>query len=328
MSIKSLLTTPRVLVAASVFALGALLAPATAHAAGPPAGGVMYVVQYGDTLDGIAARFGVPVQSILAANGLATRYPYVGRSIYMPSGYTASAYGASSVYEVEPGDTLAGIARRFGVSVFELMRVNHIFNPNFIFAEMRLLVPRAANYAPGSYSSYRTYAVQVGDTLSSIALRFGTSVYALMVANNIPNPNLIFAGMRLAIPGYSTASASGSPAYGNAPSYAYPSAAPPMPGATPMPGSGAAAVALMNIAYNPRSITVHAGTKVVWTNRESSAIQHTVTSGAPGAPSGAFDSGTLNSGQVFQFTFSSPGTFAYYCRIHGAAMTGTITVVP
>ncbi len=88
-----------------------------------------------------------------------------------------------------------------------------------------------------------------------------------------------------------------------------------------------AAVSLRNIAYNPKSIMVHVGTKVTWTNNDS-GIPHTVTSGTPGAPSGTFDSGTLNSGNNFQFTFNTTGTFAYFCRIHGAAMTGTVTVVP
>jgi len=163
--------------------------------------------------------------------------------------------------------------------------------------------------------------VRLGDTLSSIAFRFGTSVYALMVSNNIANPNLIFAGMRLAVPGAS--------AYGNAPSpynysssSGYPTPTAPSPGTTSTPS-----VSLKNTAYNPNSITVHVGTTVTWTNNDS-GIPHTVTSGTPSAPSGTFDAGTLNSGQSFQFTFSSAGTFAYFCRIHGAAMTGTVTVVP
>lgn len=340
MKINGWLSAPRVLLAAFVLALGALLSPAAAHAAGPPAGGFFYVVQYGDTLDSIAARFGVPVQTIVAANGLGTRYPYVGRSLYMPNSYTpysygntsyssaynpGTAYGSSSVYEVEPGDTLAGIAQRFGVPLYTLMRINRLLNPNFIFAEMRLLIPRAnysVNYSPRP--AYNTYVVRSGDTLSGIALRFGTSVYALMVANNIPNPNLIFVGMRLVV--------AGSSAYGNAPSpYNYPpSSGYPTPAATPTapaPGIMTAAVSLQNIAYHPNSITVHVGTTVAWTNNDS-GIQHTVTSGTPNAPSGAFDSGTLNSGQTYSFTFSTIGTFAYYCRIHGAAMTGTVNVVP
>lgn len=335
--IRNLFSTPRVLVAALAFAFAALLPPATAHAAGPPAGGFYYVVQYGDTLNSIAARFGVPVQSIIAANGLATRYPYVGRSIYMPRGYASTsygyapraygyyppaAYGLYSTYEVEPGDTLAGIAQRFGTTVAALMSANHLYNPNFLYAEMRLVIPRATTYyAPQTYSSSQVYVVQPGDTLSGIALRFGTSVAALMVANNIPNPNLIYSGMRLAMPGYST--------YGTtAPTYGYATPAPTTAVTATPSASTVVGVSLKNTAYNPNVITVHVGTTVVWTNNETNGVQHTVTSGTPGAPSGLFDSGTLNPGQTFQFTFNSVGTFPYYCRIHGEAMTGTVTVAP
>ena len=101
----------------------------------------------------------------------------------------------------------------------------------------------------------------------------------------------------------------------------------PTPKATSV-GGGTSMVSLKNTAYNPRSITVRAGTIVVWENDEASAIPHTVTAGAPTAPSGAFDSGTLNPTQKFQFTFSTAGTFNYYCRIHGAAMTGVVVVTP
>ncbi len=106
-----------------------------------------------------------------------------------------------------------------------------------------------------------------------------------------------------------------------------PSAITPTAKATPG-GGGTNMVSLKNTAYSPRSITVRAGTTVLWENDEASAIPHTVTSGAPNTPSGAFDSGTLNPTQKFQFTFTTPGTFNYFCRIHGAAMTGVVVVTP
>ncbi len=85
---------------------------------------------------------------------------------------------------------------------------------------------------------------------------------------------------------------------------------------------------MRNIAFNPKTINVRVGTKVTWTNNETSNVPHTVTSGSVGAPSGMFDSGTVNQGGNYQFTFNTAGTFNYYCRIHGAAMTGTVTVTP
>ena len=89
-------------------------------------------------------------------------------------------------------------------------------------------------------------------------------------------------------------------------------------------------VSLKNIAYNPQSITVTVGTQVIWTNDETIAISHSVTSGIPLSPDGKFDSFPpyLAPGQSFQFTFTSTGTYPYYCRVHLSFMTGTIMVIP
>ncbi|MBI3742285.1 MAG: LysM peptidoglycan-binding domain-containing protein [Chloroflexi bacterium] len=302
-----------------LFGLLVLLSVSNAFADAPTDSHQFYVVAYGDSLDSIAAQFDVPVATIRAVNGMNARFEiYVGQSLRIPvyAGAPAAAPTYFS-YVVQYGDTLFSIARRYGVSVATLTRVNRIFNPNFIFAGMRLIIPRAI-YPPPAYG---TYIVRFGDTLFGIALRFRTSIYALMIANNIPNPNLIFAGMRLIIP-----SATRSP-YGTRPSLpGYPTARPTTTGPTPTPVTGTTNVSLRNIAFNPRTLSIRVGTRVNWTNID--AVQHTVTSGAVGAPSGLFDSPTLSAGQNFGFTFTATGTIAYFCRIHGAAMTGTITVTP
>jgi len=80
--------------------------------------------------------------------------------------------------------------------------------------------------------------------------------------------------------------------------------------------------------FNPGTITVRVGQQVVWVNNDSAP--HTTTSGScPGGtctPTPGWDSGTLNSGQSFAFTFTTAGTFNYFCRIHGASMQGTVVV--
>lgn len=342
----------RVLGGAVLLLLLTLIPAATAQAGGPP-GSRLYVVQFGDTLSSIAARFGVPLQLLEQVNGFQGSYSpyrmYVGSQMMIPYGayggtygqsYGMSSYGPSymppasgygsapystTAYIVQPGDTLFSIARRFGTSVAVLANLNRLFNPNLIFAGMRLLIPNASQLP-----STQTYIIQPGDNLFRIALRFNTTVMALAVANNIPNPNLIFAGMRLIIPSaapYGGSPYGGSP-YGSAPSYATPA---PTPAATPAatPSSGASSsISIMNIAYNPNAINVHVGTTVTWTNNETNGVAHTVTSGAPSVPNGTFDSGTLNPGQTYQFTFNTPGTYSYFCRIHGNAMLGTVVVTP
>jgi plastocyanin len=77
-------------------------------------------------------------------------------------------------------------------------------------------------------------------------------------------------------------------------------------------------VSIVNFSFVPQTVTVNTGDSVRWTNNDSTA--HTTTSGM-------WDSGILQQGAQFSFTFNSPGSFPYFCSIH-SFMTGTITVIP
>ena len=92
-----------------------------------------------------------------------------------------------------------------------------------------------------------------------------------------------------------------------------------------------AGVSIVDLTYDPASITVAPGDTVTWTVTKSAGAPHSVTSGKPGdADAGKlFDSGIdglKDDGQTFQHTFESAGTFAYFCTVHGAAMSGTVIV--
>ena len=71
------------------------------------------------------------------------------------------------------------------------------------------------------------------------------------------------------------------------------------------------------------TLTVAVGTRLEWTNRDGAP--HTTTAGAPGALTGDWDSGRLQQGDSFGFTFSREDDFAYFCTVH-PTMLGTITV--
>src|SRR5690348_3067179 len=75
--------------------------------------------------------------------------------------------------------------------------------------------------------------------------------------------------------------------------------------------------------FSPKTVTIQTGDTITWT---WAGNNHSATSGVPNTPSGVFDSGIKNQGATYSFTFSSAGTYPYYCRVHGAMMTGTITV--
>ncbi|HRQ36510.1 MAG TPA: LysM domain-containing protein [Chloroflexota bacterium] len=137
-------------------------------------------------------------------------------------------------YTVQYGDTLFSIARRYGTTVQAIVAANNIPNPNLIYVGQVLEIPTDGSPPPQPTApppgpqptpppgGTITYVVQRGDTLSSIARRFGTTVNAIVAANNIANPNLIYAGQVLIIPTGSTQP----PPPGNTP---------PPPGNTPPP---------------------------------------------------------------------------------------------
>jgi plastocyanin len=84
----------------------------------------------------------------------------------------------------------------------------------------------------------------------------------------------------------------------------------------------------MDNFFAPSNITISQGQPVQWTNMGS---PHTVTSnpgtlGCSPTSTEAFDSGTLPGGGIFTHTFTTPGTFAYHCEVHGCTMAGTVTV--
>jgi len=77
-------------------------------------------------------------------------------------------------------------------------------------------------------------------------------------------------------------------------------------------------ISIDNFSFTPNSITVAAGTTVVWTNQDD--VPHNVTN-----PSKEFKSPTLDTGERWEFTFKKTGTFDYYCTIH-PQMTGKVIV--
>ena len=84
------------------------------------------------------------------------------------------------------------------------------------------------------------------------------------------------------------------------------------------PAGGAGAVTIKDFAFNPATTTAAAGSKVTWTNSDTTA--HTVT-----FDDGSADSGNIAVGATFDHTFATAGTFPYHCTIH-SQMHGSVTV--
>jgi outer membrane biosynthesis protein TonB len=92
----------------------------------------------------------------------------------------------------------------------------------------------------------------------------------------------------------------------------------PAPVPPPIPAPIKKAVSISGFSFEPSSITVSAGTTVVWTNQDPT--NHTIT-----ANDGSFDSGPVSSNGSYSHTFDQAGSFSYHCNIH-PSMQGTIVV--
>jgi len=120
-----------------------------------------------------------------------------------------------TIYIVRPGDTMFRIANQYNISLQQLLRANpQVVNPNVIFVGQRLCVPTQITPTPPTPGPFcpdgTVYIVQRGDSLFSIARKFGITLQRLIQANpQIPNPNIVEVGMRVCIPIPSTPTPTG-----------------------------------------------------------------------------------------------------------------------
>ncbi|MCE7990154.1 MAG: LysM peptidoglycan-binding domain-containing protein [Caldilinea sp. CFX5] len=178
-----------------------------------------YVVEEGDSLGTIAQQFGVSAVSIMEANNLQNpNNVFIGQTLIIPNyvppntstgnnSATANntaggeqAGGDAVSHVVQPGETLYGIAQKYGVDANAIAEANNVANRNQLRVGQKLTIPgitaRQAAEALG-----RVHVVQSGESLTAIAQQYGISAEEIISFNNISNPDAIYVGQELIIPG-------------------------------------------------------------------------------------------------------------------------------
>lgn len=202
-----------------------------------------HVVRNGETLYRIALRYGVPMDAIAAANSIANfNTIYVGQSLVIPGlGMPTTSADVENplvasppiVHTVSAGETIEAIASTYGTTVDNILKANGIANPNLISVGQQLNVwseisaqtqealvesvesapVEAQPEAPAAPPQPQVvHTVQRGEFLAQIARRYSVNTGDIIRANNISNPDRIYAGQQLVIPGAVADPASQSPA--------------------------------------------------------------------------------------------------------------------
>lgn len=146
----------------------------------------LYIVKGGDTLYSIASRYGVSVSSLMQLNDLKSTNLSIGQQLRIPINGDNNINNYV-IYTVKVGDNLYNIAKRYGVSVEEIVNLNNL-SSNLLSIGQQLKIPIRDN--SDIDNQYGTYIVQSGDTLYRIASMYGMTVSQLMAINKLEGTSL------------------------------------------------------------------------------------------------------------------------------------------
>ncbi len=184
-----------------------------------------YRVQPGDSVQSIAARFGVQADAVRQLNGMTAFSAIAPGQILRvplpeapPAGQTEPSRGTEQTHIVRPGETLQTIGQRYGVDWLALARANNMTNPNLIYVGQVIILPSearldgAAATQPGvalpvrtargarAGRQYRLHVTQYGDSLARIAQDYGLNAYDISTLNGFRGDTRLYLGDLVLLP--------------------------------------------------------------------------------------------------------------------------------
>jgi LysM repeat protein len=177
--------------------------------------GKTHIVRPGDTLFSVASRYGTSVGELHSLNRLTDDTLDIGETLLIPDGqtWTAKATNTTVMHVVDGDQSLASIARTYGVTEDAIARANPSAYASDLRDGERLIIPnpkrmpgtstprRSGGATTSIVSSNVTHTVKKGEMLGRIASKHGVSLSKIMAANGIKNPDKVIIGQRLIIPG-------------------------------------------------------------------------------------------------------------------------------
>mgnify|MGYP005761004313 CR=1 FL=1 len=157
----------------------------------------VYVVKSGDTLYSIALRYDTTPNAIINKNNLTSSVLTIGQQLIIPSDPESTGEDditTNNTYVVQNGDSLYSISRMYGISVDDIKNANNLTS-NILTIGQVLTIPTD----DVSSNTSNLYVVKKGDSLWSIANRFGVSINQIRMINNL-NSDILNIGQTLIIP--------------------------------------------------------------------------------------------------------------------------------
>jgi membrane-bound lytic murein transglycosylase D len=154
-----------------------------------------YTVKKGDTLSKLAVNSGTTVGEIQRMNGLKRADKiYAGQKLKMPGTNNPTSGGLFVEHVVRKGENLSYLSKKYQVSVSAIMEANNLSSAHILQIGQRLLIPTPYG------ETVLTYEVKKGDTISDLALRFGSSPGEIKRLNGLKSLHYIKPGQQLKIP--------------------------------------------------------------------------------------------------------------------------------
>ncbi|TFD65452.1 LysM peptidoglycan-binding domain-containing protein [Cryobacterium ruanii] len=172
-----------------------------------------YAVVDGDTVSGIAARFGLSTAAVLALNGLDSRaLIFAGQVLTLTQAPPATAAAvpaasASTNYVVQSGDTISGIAAANGLKTADVLGANGLSGSSVIFPGQVVLLTATTAMESAAYvtpvaavPAATSHTIAYGETITAVANAAGVSVQSVLDANGLGWSSIIYPGQVLTLP--------------------------------------------------------------------------------------------------------------------------------
>lgn len=203
------------------------------------------------------------VSVILAMSGRSCRIgrnTIIGTALAVAVVASPVAPSSATTVTVAPGETLLGIAHEYGTTVAALEAANDLRDPNTIVAGSVLQVPGAAGVAADAPNN--TVVVELGQTISSVAAQYHTTVSALAATNHLADPNHVVVGSVLRIPGSGLPAQAATNASGSSGGSVVVSAGDTLMGIAKQYGTTVAALATVNNLADPNRVVIGSVLKI------------------------------------------------------------------